>query len=102
MMDEAWAGAGSEIGPWISATSCDAGTVPGAIGGVAFTQSLGKAFRCSWYIERTPVERVDSRLIRRILHIVKNYGVGLQGVGRGGWIVDQAPVEFKRRRFVFA
>src|SRR5579872_4425748 len=101
-MERSGAGARSEIRPWISIPIRDSRTVAGPVGQIARAQTLRQAFGRARYIERAPVESVGRGFVRGILDIVKDHGIGLQVVRRGGGSGAQAPMELERRRFVVA
>ena len=102
VMDRPGAGARPKVGRRFPATDRNAGTVSRAIRQIALTQSLGQACSRSRDIERRPVEGVGRSLVRGILNIVKNHGVGLETIGRGARICAYIPVELEGRRLVLA
>src|ERR1044071_971379 len=102
MMERPGTSAGSEIAGRISASTVDAGAIACAIRQIAGAQSLRQHLGGTGNVEGRPVERINSRFVRRILDVVEDDRVGLQTIGRIGRSIPSSPVEFERRRLVFA
>jgi len=103
MMKRTRASARTEIARnLVAAIRGDSGTVLRAIGQIACANIFGQSSGSARDIEGAPMKCVCSRFAGRVLYIVKNDGVGLEGIGRGAGLSAQVPMEFKSRRFVIA
>ena len=78
VVQRSWSRSGPKVSRGMSAAGRNARAISRPVGQIAWSKAFRKTFGGSRNIEGGPVQGVGGGLVRRVLDIVKNYGVRFQ------------------------